>query len=166
MLPLRKIVIPTDFSESSLGVIELLGAIGLPVDAKILFLHVFQENVLIEPMLDMAPEDEGLRGSRVSEALEYLRAIAADRIPGSHRVECIVRRGSPATEIVKLAEHHNAGLIVMATHGRSGLAHMFLGSVAERVVRTSQVPVLTWRPPEMGKSPISTSDVREQLHLG
>ena len=67
--------------------------------------------------------------------------------------------------IVKLAEHDKAGMILMATHGRTGLAHIFMGSTVEKVVRTSHVPVLTSRPPEMRQDPISADDVREQLHI-
>jgi nucleotide-binding universal stress UspA family protein len=165
MTHLRKILIPTDFSEYSLGVIGHLGMLDLPKDVKILFLHVLPENVLVEPVLDMYQADDKIAYSRTGEAEQSLKALAEERMGGYHRVECVVRRGDPAVEIVKLAEHDNAGLILMATHGRTGLAHIFMGSVAEKVVRTSHVPVLTSKPPEMRQPPISAEDVREQLHL-
>jgi nucleotide-binding universal stress UspA family protein len=115
-------------------------------------------------MLDMYLNEDNIAYSRTGEAEQYLKALSAERLANYHRVECIVRRGDPATEIVKLAEHDNAGLILMATHGRTGLAHIFMGSVAEKVVRTSHVPVLTAKPPEMRQPPISAEDV-DQLHL-
>jgi universal stress protein A len=165
MVRLKKIVIPTDFSEYSLGVINQLAILDIPKDVKILFFHVLSENVLVEPMLDMYLNEDNVAYSRKGEAEHYLRALAAERLATFSRVECVVKRGDPATEIVKLAEHDKAGLILMATHGRTGLAHIFMGSVAEKVVRTSHVPVLTVKPPEMRQPPISTEDVREQLHL-
>lgn len=165
MTPLKKILIPTDFSEYSLGVLNYLAVLDLPKDARILFLHVLPENVLVEPVLDMYQKDDSVGYTRAGEAEQYLKQLAAERMGGYHRVECVVRRGDPAAEIVRLAEHDNAGLIMMATHGRTGLAHIFMGSVAEKVVRTSHVPVLTSKPPEMRQPPISAEDVREQLHL-
>jgi universal stress protein A len=165
MTPLKKILIPTDFSEYSLGVINYLRVIDLSKDTRILFLHVLPETILVEPVLDMYQNDENVAYSRAGEAEQYLKALAKERMADFPRVECVVRRGDPATEIVKLAEHDNVGLIMMATHGRTGLAHIFLGSVAEKVVRTSHVPVLTSKPPEMRQPPISAEDVREQLHL-
>ncbi len=165
MTQLKKILIPTDFSEYSLGVINQLSMLDLPKDVKVLFLHVLSENVLVEPMLDMYLNEDNIAYSRRGEAEQYLKALANERLVNYNRVECIVRRGDPAAEIVKLAEHDNVGLILMATHGRTGIAHIFMGSVAEKVVRTSHVPVLTAKPPEMRQPPISTEDVREQLHI-
>ena len=62
------------------------------------------------------------------------------------QVETCVRRGKPGTEIIVAAAEHHADLVIMTTHGRSGLARAFLGSVAQRVVATSPVPVLLLRP--------------------
>jgi nucleotide-binding universal stress UspA family protein len=165
MTRLKKILIPTDFSEYSLGVIKQLSILDLPNDVKILFCHVLSENVLVEPMLDLYLNEENVAYSRKREAEQYLKALAGERLGSFERVECVVRRGDPAAEIVRLAEHDKAGLILMATHGRTGLAHVFLGSVAEKVVRTSHIPVLTVKPPEMRQPAISTEDVREQLHI-
>jgi nucleotide-binding universal stress UspA family protein len=165
MTPIKKILIPTDFSEYSLGVLNYLRLLDLSRDARILFLHVLVENALIEPVLNMYHHDDGIVYSRAGEAEMYLKALAEERMAEFHRVECVVRRGDPAVEIVKLAEHDNAGLIIMATHGRTGLAHIFMGSVAEKVVRLSRVPVLTSKPPEMRVPLVGAEDVREQLHL-
>jgi len=165
MTPIRKILIPTDFSEFSLGVLDYLRILDLPKEARILLLHVLPENPLVESVFEMYQHEDKLSYTRAGEAEAYLEALARERLAEYHRVECVVRRGDPATEIVKLAEHDNAGLIMMATHGRTGIAHIFMGSTAEKVVRTSHVPVLTSKPPEMRQSPISIDDVREQLHL-
>ncbi len=80
-----------------------------------------------------------------AEARDYLRPLAA-RFPGV-RVECLVREGTdPAATIVQCAEELGVDLIAMATHGRSGLLHLLLGSVAEAVVRVGRTPVLLVRP--------------------
>lgn len=165
MNTLKKILIPTDFSEHSLGVIGHLALLNAPRDVKVIFLHVLPENPLVEPVLDLAMADDRPPYSRREEAEHYLRSLARERLPDHRRVDCVVRRGDPAAEIVRLAEHDKAGLILMATHGRTGLAHIVMGSVAEKVVRTSHVPVLTAKPAAFRQPAISAEDVREQLHL-
>lgn len=165
MHPLKKIVIPTDFSEYSLSVTGHLRMLSLPPDIRILFLHVLSENILVEPYLDMYLDEDTTAYSRQGEAEQYLHLLVRERLSGYTRVECVVRRGDPAAEIVGLAQHTNAGLIMMATHGRTGLAHIFMGSVAEKVVRISHIPVLTVKPPEIHAAALTDSDVREQLHF-
>ncbi len=165
MSALKNILVPTDFSEYSLGVIDRLDLLYAAKDAKVVLLHVLTENILAEPYAD--PYLAGGRPviSRVEGAELRLKVIAGERLAGVGNVECVVRRGDPASEIVRLAEHHKVGVILMATHGRTGLAHILLGSVAEKVVRSSHVPVLTVRPPEICSAAISEEDVREQLHI-
>jgi nucleotide-binding universal stress UspA family protein len=162
---LKKILIPTDFSEYSLGVINRLDLLDTSKDAKVVLLHVLTENILVEPYLDMYLSEEKIAYSRREEADLYLKVLGRERLPNFRNIEYVVRRGDPATEIVRLAEHHKVGVILMATHGRTGLAHIFMGSVAEKVVRTSHVPVLTVKPPEIRAAHISDGDIREQLHI-
>ncbi len=79
-----------------------------------------------------------------SEALAYLRPLTQQF--GGLQVECVAREsGHPAEEIIRMAESHGADMIAMATHGRTGLAHVLLGSVAEAVVRASERPVVLVR---------------------
>ena len=80
MTPLKKILIPIDFSEDSLRVIDQLKAIGLPKDAKILLLHVLPENPLVEPILEMYQKGDSVEWSREEEAKQSLKAIAAERM--------------------------------------------------------------------------------------
>ena len=67
-------------------------------------------------------------------------------VPAQTRLTAVVRRGMPAEEIKRFAQEEGIDLIVMASHGRTGLRHMVMGSVAERVVRLCSVPVLTVKP--------------------
>jgi nucleotide-binding universal stress UspA family protein len=71
--------------------------------------------------------------------------LAADLGKKGRSVRTLTKRGSPAQVIVDTAKRNGADLIVMGTHGRTGLAHMLIGSVAERVVRTAHCPALTVR---------------------
>lgn len=81
-------------------------------------------------------------GEEGERALERVGDIAAEAdVP----VESVVVDGSPSREIVRYAEHEPCDLVVMGTHGRGGIDRLLLGSVAERVVRASKVPVLTVR---------------------
>jgi nucleotide-binding universal stress UspA family protein len=70
------------------------------------------------------------------QKLEFIR----ERISGAHRIVRVIRRGDPSVEIVKFARDEGIDLIVMATHGRTGLAHVLMGSAAEKVMRSSVVP--------------------------
>ena len=165
MAQLKKILIPTDFSEYSLGVIDNLSMLNLPKGVRVLFLHVHAENLLTHPVFKTPPVEGKHDKSGPGEAEETLKRLATERLADFSHVKCLVRKGDAAAEIVKLAEAEKAGLILMATHGRTGLAHIFLGSVAEKVVRTSHVPVLTVKPVEMRQPPILAEDVKEQLHF-
>jgi universal stress protein A len=87
----------------------------------------------------------------VSNLERQASAALARMLPEAQRAQIEVIRsvviGSPLRKIVEAAEAKHVDLIVMATHGRTGLSHLLIGSVAERVVRTAPCPVLTIRPP-------------------
>jgi nucleotide-binding universal stress UspA family protein len=76
---------------------------------------------------------------------KQLSALARDEVPDEISLETLVRSGSPAVEIIDVAKRLPADLIVISTHGRTGLKHVFLGSVAEHVVRHAPCPALVVR---------------------
>ena len=84
----------------------------------------------------------------MSSAEAHVKDIAQRLARDNVQATTIVRFGNPVEEILKVSDEHAVDLVVMGTHGRTGLAHMLVGSVAERVVRTSKVPVLTIRHPD------------------
>jgi nucleotide-binding universal stress UspA family protein len=94
------------------------------------------------------PEVEGVRDEILADALGRLKArLRPADIEQLHATaDAIV--GTPAMSIVEYAEGHDIDLIVMGTHGRGGMSHLLMGSVAERVVRTARCPVLTVREPK------------------
>jgi nucleotide-binding universal stress UspA family protein len=104
-------------------------------------------------LLNVAPIPAGAAGfqpvpmdpypSLEKDKREQLIKLARERIPGTVRYETLVISGDPAERVLDAARDLDADLIVMGTHGRRGLSHLVLGSVAERVVRESPIPVLT-----------------------
>jgi nucleotide-binding universal stress UspA family protein len=76
---------------------------------------------------------------------QQLARIGADLEKKGQRFRALIKSGSPPQQITDTAKRQHVNLIIMATHGRTGLAHMFMGSVAEKVVRTASCPVLTVR---------------------
>lgn len=138
----RNILCPVDFSEASDDAVRYAAELAEQLQAKLFLLHSFQLPVYAAQVgAPLAPTDliEGLP-QQLQQQLDELR----DRIatPGL-QIEGEVVEGVPYVKILEQAEAVDADLIVMGTHGRTGLAHLLIGSVAERVVRLSERPVLT-----------------------
>jgi nucleotide-binding universal stress UspA family protein len=144
MITLRRVLFPTDFSESSGEAMAYACELVNQFDAELHLLHVVHNlaTVLPEPEVAVAVWGDYEREMRESAK----RALKGLRCPGL-REERIAQRsvcsGSPPNEIVQYAKDNNIDLIVIGTHGRTGFAHVLLGSVAERVVRHAPCPVLT-----------------------
>jgi nucleotide-binding universal stress UspA family protein len=134
---MRKILVPLDTSPAGE---EILGEVALvaPSDAEVDLLHVVPAPPLPVGASPTAHLD--LEG----QALAYLET-ARRRLHGFRGIE-LVRAGDPADAILQVALERNVDLVAMTTHARAGLAHWFLGSVAEAVVRKTQLPVLLRRP--------------------
>jgi nucleotide-binding universal stress UspA family protein len=135
---ISKILVATDFSPqaelASLWAIRLADQFG----ARLLLLHVIDIFSLAE-LSCRAVGGEPLLPMLRDEAKQNMQGWES-RIPNS---QALIREGSPRPVIVESAVELQCQMIVMGTHGRSGLAHLLLGSVAEYVVRYSKVPVLT-----------------------
>ena len=143
MIRIKRILIPIDFSETSTA------AVGYGVDlaerygAAVHLLHVIEKSAV-------PPEPEFPLGIFEGQTVARERLVdvlnAAQR--KAFRSEVAVNIGSPSLEIIRYAKEHDIDVIVMGTHGRSGVSHMLMGSVAEKVVRKAPCPVLTVRHPE------------------
>ena len=142
MLPMQTILHPTDFSEPSEHAFRLACALARDHGAGLVVVHVL--GLPMGGYSDLAPLiPEPAEVER--DLREKLRAL---RPPGTAvGVEHHLRRGDAADEIIRLAEETRANLIVMATHGRTGLGRLVLGSVAEAVLRRAPCPVLTLKMP-------------------
>lgn len=108
--------------------------------------------------------ETALRDREVTAKSILKDIIASKTTPGRAFIP-VVKRGDAAREIVRFAEQEHIDLIVMATHGRTGLLHILVGSVTEKVVRYSRIPVLTVRPQHDSGSLLESEDIEEQLHL-
>jgi universal stress protein A len=145
-MEIHQILAPTDFSEFSKRSVESAHALAQTFGAKLLLLHVVELPPYPIEGLGHSPT-----GATFLEDLERQASLDLARVlpetPDS-RVEVIrqVAVGTPDRKIVEVAEADKVDLIVMATHGRTGLSHLMMGSVAERVVRAAPCPVLTIRP--------------------
>jgi len=139
------ILVPTDFSPGAEAALDWARSLGAAFQAEVILLHVADLSIAalagFPSTLAMVPAaGELLDRIRIEADEEMARLVA--RTPGARGV---VREGTPRSVILDVARELGAQLIVMGTHGRTGLTHVFFGSVAEHVVRHSRVPVLTVR---------------------
>ena len=137
MLPIHTILHPTDFSERSRNALPLACALARDYGARLVFLHVALPPTLVygEGALPLDPE---ILFREAKERLDRLEVPQANV-----RAERRFEEGDPVTEILRVAREINADLIVLGTHGRTGLARLLMGSVAEQIVRKAACPVLT-----------------------
>jgi nucleotide-binding universal stress UspA family protein len=147
MIKLEKILVPTDMSEFSEHALRYACEFARRFDAELHLLNVVQDVVAMVPEPGMAFPAPGEYMHELQQASEQ----ALDKLPdpdwvGGVSVVRDVRIGTPFVEIVRYAKAVEIDLIVIGTHGRSGLAHVLLGSTAERVVRKAPCPVLSVRP--------------------
>jgi nucleotide-binding universal stress UspA family protein len=149
MIELKRILVPTDFSKFSQQALMYGVALAEKFGAEICLLHVVQDlAVFIPDMVTVAPP--------IVPSLEQMTAAvqaAFDRIVRENNLERFsfrreVCQGTPFLEIIRFAKENDIDLIVMGTHGHSGLIHVLMGSVTEKVVRKAPCPVLTVRHPE------------------
>ena len=140
MLPLRKLVCPTDFSAPSYAALAQASELAAHFGAELGVLHVVPTiSEEVAPGVYAAPD---YNGPRLTAARERLCKIIDERVPQDVKVYPIVRLGEAGDEIVHATQHEGADLLVMATHGLTGWRHLLFGSVAERVLRLTQSPIL------------------------
>lgn len=143
MKPFKKILVPTDFSPHSLEAVRTGVDLARRYEGSLTLVHVYDPVAYALPegyVLFTPPQFEKLIAA-LEQQLEGSKQVA--REAGAAEVETRLLQGFPAGEIVDFAASAGIDLIVMGTHGRTGAKHLFLGSVAERVVRTAPCPVLT-----------------------
>lgn len=148
MIRLNRVLVPVDFSEFGKHALKYGCEFARRFGAELHLLHV------VEDVYPMVPE-AGMLLPAQGDYLAELKAAAQraiDALPEadwSNGIADVVRSigtGTPFLEVIRYAKEHDIDLIVIGTHGRTGLVHMLMGSVAERIVRKSPCPVLTVRP--------------------
>jgi nucleotide-binding universal stress UspA family protein len=150
MPTVRKILVPIDFGDEARPALDYAVMLARALGASLDLFHVWQPPPLLPHQLIVVPEAGGLPRAAEDVARSIAEArlqelAAAARQAGVERVVCHVGVGDPAHDICELADKGGFELIVMGTHGRTGIAHVLIGSVAEKVVRTAPCPVLTVR---------------------
>ena len=149
MVEIRRILCPVDLSEFSRHALDHARAIAQWYEANISVLHVISPVELIAPVVGVA--GAVYLPSRALDAREIANEVrqfsGLKDLSQESQLKVVVAEGSPAKEIVRHAEALPADLLVMGTHGRSGFERLFLGSVTDKVLRSTQVPVLTVPPP-------------------
>ena len=142
---ISKILVPTDFSTHASQALHFAVDMARRYETSIDLIHVFETFTYILPdgYVFMGAENFDLLMDQFRKQLETARQSALEL--GAKVVETTLLQGSPSQEIVRCAKDRNSDLIIMGTHGRQGINHFLIGSVAERVVRTAPCPVLTVR---------------------
>ena len=139
----KVILVPTDFSTASAPAMEYARMLAERFGAALHLLHVVEDPYAAAAWPGAYASMPDLRERLTAEAEQRFEGITASLSDLETATEVVV--GLPAKTIVDVAATRGADLIVMGTHGRSGVAHLLLGSVAERVVRMAICPVLTVR---------------------
>lgn len=148
MIKLNKILVPTDFSDFSKPALTYGCAMASRFDAELHLLNVCPDPVMLMPeaaalgAINLNEHAEALQKS----ATEQLQQLPPDGWENGKEVIRTTDVGSPFLKIIQYAKDVEIDLIVIGTHGRSGLTHLLMGSVAENIVRKSPCPVMTVKP--------------------
>ena len=142
---LKNIIVTTDLSAHSLAALEMATSLADQYHATLSILYVADESP--PPMIGLdSPQGREFQKHIRKRARALLTDFVASGMKGRTSVRRVVRVGDPPRAINRFAAGKPGSVVVMATHGHTGLAHVLLGSVTEQVVRTSSVPVVTVKP--------------------
>ncbi len=148
VVSLKKILVPQDFSEYSLHAMKYAVTFAELFKSELLILHI------VEPIVYPADFSFGQVSIPAMEeeirkhSEEQLNELVQKEIPPTVKATPLIRVGKPFIEIVEVAKTESADLIVISSHGRTGMDHVLFGSTADKVVRKAPCPVLTIRPHE------------------
>ncbi len=144
MVVIKRILVPTDFSDPAAAALKYGLALAEEFGSTLHLIHVVPEpyvypwgtEISTMPLVDLLTQSEAQAGER-------LKTLVDDRGAMKGRVKTSTAIGTPVDRILQYIADEGIDLIVMGTHGRGAVGHLLLGSVAERLVRRSPVPVLT-----------------------
>lgn len=146
-MAVKRILVPVDFSADSLNALAYARDFAKPFGAELVLLYVVEPIYYATPadMYATSPNMAMLLDEQRRAGSQQLARLSAALAKKGQRHRTVQKTGSAAQVIVDTAKSASADMVIMGTHGRTGLAHMFMGSVAEKVVRTAGCPVLTVR---------------------
>jgi len=147
MIKIQRILVPTDFSEFSQCALRYGCELAQRFSAQLHLLNVVEEiyPLIPDPGMTFPPPDTYVLETQ-EVAKKQIQTLPPDDLRGSLSIIREVVTGVPFVEIVRYARENEIDMIVIGTHGRTGLAHVLMGSVADKIVRKSSCPVLTVRP--------------------
>lgn len=153
MKPFNRILVPVDFSEHSAKAVRVAADLARRFDGLLTVIHVYDPLVYSLPdgFMFLPQQQIDQLVNALQENLDKSKQLALDA--GAPRVEAALLRGPIADEIVERAARGEYSVIVMGTRGRTGMKHLLLGSIAERVVRLAPCPVLTVKAGPASSSP-------------
>ncbi|MEQ9407438.1 MAG: universal stress protein [Fuerstiella sp.] len=154
MIDLKRILFATDFSDNAIRAKLMAHEFCTAFGAEMHLLHVIHDLAVEVPEFGMGLSFPGYvenigshRKELHDKAMHALEAEVGASWRADHRILCAAQFGPPFVEIIRYARDHDIDLIVVGSHGHTGLKHLLLGGVAEKVVRKAPCPVLTVRPP-------------------
>ena len=139
------ILVAVDFSDSSDNAFQMALTLAEKFSAQLIILHVINEPIDLRGFYVPHISFEKLEEEIEQGAKKMMESFCRQHIHGFDNYESLIVPGLPYDEVINQAEAKGADLIVLGTHGRTGLDHVLFGSTAEKVVRKSKVPVLTVR---------------------
>ena len=164
MYIIRNILVSTDFSEFSTAAVEYASSFALLYGARIHLVHVIEPGHVVG-VHNIELSSVSIPSDLEAIAQEEMRKFVYWKFQNTTNLEQVILHGEPHKEITAYAQENEIDLIVIATHGRTGFAHMLMGSVAEKVVRLSPIPVLAVKPLELREKILKREDVEEDLHV-
>lgn len=152
MLPVRRILVPTDFSKPALAALRWAGALAEEFGSRVHLLHVVPEPYAYPWGTEISPLPvNDLLAQSEATARQHLNKLAAQLGLPRGRTRVKAEIGTPVDRILTTIDEERIDLVVVGRHGRGIVGHLLLGSVAEKVVRQSPVPVLTVHGKDAGK---------------
>jgi nucleotide-binding universal stress UspA family protein len=155
MLPIRTVLHPTDFSQHSNYAFRLACSLARDYGAHLIVLHALERPVFAYSGVMTAPPPPSPWADErkaIEERLHWIQPVHT-----GISIEHLLVEGDPAAVILQVAKEHDCDLILMGSHGRTGLGRLLMGSVAERVVRKASCPVLTVKTPQQPAPAIEES---------
>ncbi len=145
MIQLKRVLVPLDFSNCSMQALKYAQELCQKFEADLHLLHVLEVHVTGAPQFGMGLALPDVQEESAEWAVKKMNALPGDDWSASRTVMRATAHGVPFVEIIRYARETQIDVIVTGTHGRTGLSHVFLGSVAENVVRQAPCPVLVVR---------------------
>jgi nucleotide-binding universal stress UspA family protein len=147
---IKRVLVPIDFSDYSKNSLKYAVKFVKSFNAELFLIYVV-EPVIYPPDFSMGQIAIPAIDTEVDKrANEELTTLAKTEIPAEVKCKCIIKTGKPFLEIIETAKEENIDLIIIASHGHTGVEHILFGSTAEKVVRKAPCPVLTLRDPVKG----------------